>query len=294
MAGAVQDGYDQQTRAMRLADQTGDLNLRVVTRMGPTYALYVLGRFEESTALADEMSDLIGDDRSVARGIVVASPYAWCRQAGRQIGAHCFRLDHALVALEESIAIAGEEDDWESQVWGRRGYAVVGDLAGSEADTALAHAREGLRRADEAGGPFSRVFLRNALALSYAQRADWEAAIATVEDALDLLHSRRIPIPDAAYLLATRARAHIGLGSPSAARVDAAEAISVAQRCGAPFYEAVARLELARALLAAPVPTDMPQAHRELDEALAIDADRGSSPLSITEIPQLTAGVGAR
>jgi adenylate cyclase len=270
MAGAVQDGYDQQTRAMRLADQTGDLNLRVVTRMGPTYTLYVLGRFEESTALADEMSDLIGDDRSVARGIVVASPYAWCRQAGRQIGAHCFRLDHALVALEESIAIAGEEDDWESQVWGRRGYAVVGDLAGSEADTALAHAREGLRRADEAGGPFSRVFLRNALALSYAQRADWEAAIATVEDALDLLHSRRIPIPDAAYLLATRARAHIGLGSPSAARVDAAEAISVAQRCGAPFYEAVARLELARALLAAPVPTDMPQAHRELDEALAI------------------------
>lgn len=47
----------------------------------------------------------------------------------------------------------------------------------------------------------------------------------------------------------------------------------MAQLCGAPFYEAVARLELARAHLAAPVPTGMQQARTELDEALAI-ADR--------------------
>jgi len=39
-----------------------------------------------------------------------------------------------------------------------------------------------------------------------------------------------------------------------------------------------------------------PEERREVEELVneAIDADRGSSPLSITEIPQLTAGVGAR
>ncbi|HEY3238644.1 MAG TPA: hypothetical protein VGL92_03685 [Acidimicrobiia bacterium] len=180
------------------------------------------------------------------------------------------QLDDELVALERAIEICVEEGEWESEVAARRGYALVADLAGAAPDAAAAQARQGVNRAEEMGGPFWQVYAGEGLALSCAQRAEWQAAIATAGEAIDLSRSRRVLVADTALLLATRARARIGQGDVRAARADATEAISVAVRCGARYYEAVAHLEMARAILAEPAPGDPQLARAELDHALSI------------------------
>jgi adenylate cyclase len=271
MAGSLQEGYELMCRATRLADETGDVNLEVVTRIPHPYTLYLLGRFHEAAAIAGESARLIGAERSMARDTMLTSPYAACLQMGAYNRAMFGRLDEELVALEQAIRICVDEGEWESELAARRGYALTADLAGAAADAALAHALHAVERAEEVGGPFWRVFTREGLAVSHAQRGQWQAAITTAEEALELSRSRRIGVSGAALLLATRARAHIGLGEPGTARADAVEAITIAAHCGARWYEALARLQLARAILAGPDPaTEIEAAAMELNQARSI------------------------
>jgi hypothetical protein len=239
---------------------------------GSTYApytLYLLGRFHDGVAFADELARLTEENRRTGAGAVIISPYADCRQLGIYMGAMFRPLDDALVAMEPAIQTCVEEGEWEAEVFARRGYALTADLAGAESDRALSQARHAVRLAEERGGPLLQVIAREGLAASHAQRAEWQACIATADEGLDICRSRRIPVASAAMLLATRARANIGHGELTAARADAREAISLAVRCGARYYEALGRLHLARAILAEP-PRDMDLAGAELDQALSI------------------------
>jgi tetratricopeptide (TPR) repeat protein len=267
---AIEAGYQHTAEAVRLADQTGDAALRAVSRASLAWALFVLGRVREAAAVAAEMVPIIGEDRSVGRGMAITSPYAWCRMQMAHFGAYTHRLDDGLADLERSIDLACQEGDLETQAWAHRQCSVLADLAGTDPDAAAAHALQGLEWADAAGGAWSRIRLREGVAISHVQRGLWRPAIEVVEEALAIARDRRISLADVPLLLAIRARAQIGLGDLAGARSSAEEAIGVAVRCGTRMYEALARLELARAILADLAPGEETAAGAELNQALSI------------------------
>src|SRR4029077_2538677 len=125
-------------------------------------------------------------------------------------------------------------------------------LAGADPDAAAEHARRAFEWAEEAGGPWPRIFVREGGAISHAKRREWRQAIAVVDEALAIARERRTGQPNMPLLLATRARAQLGLGDIAGARASADEGVALAVRCGTGFYEVQARHQLARAILADP------------------------------------------
>ncbi len=270
MSDAVLDGYQLGVRATRLADEIGEPGLQAVARMSTAWALFILGRVREAAAVTEEIVHVIGEDRSVGRGMAVTSPYAWCRMLLAHFTAYLDRLDDGLVAIEQAIDLTGEEGDGELQSWAHRHWAVFADLAGADPGVAAAHARQSMEWAEQAGGAWSRIFNREGVAISHAQRGEWREAVESVDEVLWIARDRRISLADVPLLLATRARAQIGLGDVAGARTTAEEAIVVAVKCGTQFYEAQARLQLARALLADPASDEEQAAAAELNQALSI------------------------
>ena len=204
MSDALPEGHELLLRAMRLADDIGDPGLRASARIPLGWSLYMLGRAGEAAAVAEEISDMIGDDRSMARGVVVTSPYGWCRMARAFFAAHCGRLDEELLAIEQSTELLGDEGDAEFQSHGHRNWAIIADLAGADPDAAANHARQALEWAEEAGGPWSRIFTREGVAVSHNQRGEWREAIDVVDEALAIARDFRIGLYNEPLLLATQ------------------------------------------------------------------------------------------
>ena len=266
----IDEGFELIVRATQLADETGDAALRATTRIPHAWTLFVLGRVRDAAAMAEEMVTIIGEDRTVGRGMALTSPYAWCRMQVVHFGSYFRRLDEGLASLEPVIELLGEEGDFESQSWAHRHIAIFSDLAGADPEAAAVHARQSLKWADEAGAMWSRVFNREGAAISHAHRGEWRQAIEVVDEALAIIDARRLALADKPLLLSIRARAQIGLGDFSGARASAEVGIAVAIGRGTQFYEAQARHQMARAILADPGPGEERAARAELDHALSI------------------------
>ena len=264
---AVEEGFERTVEATRLADETGDPALRTVPRTLLDWGLFVLGRIQEAIEVTREMQAIIGEDRSIGREVLIVSPYAYCRMHLAQFGTHFGRLDDGLVALERSAELAAGEGDFESEAWAHRHWAIFADWAGADPEAAATHARLAVRWADEAGGAWSRIYVREGVATSHAQRGEWAEAMAVADEALAMAHDRRIALANVPLLLSIRARALTGQGDLAAARACAEEAVEVAVRVGTRFYEAQARHQLGRALLAV---GDPEAARAELDRAQSI------------------------
>jgi adenylate cyclase len=295
LSDAIEAGYELNLQAVRLADATGDPALRAVARVGAAWGLFILGRIREAADVARQMLPILGPQRSAGRGTVVTSPYTWCRMQVAHFSAYFERLDDGLAALQPVIDLAREEGDLETEAWAHRHCAVFADLAGTDPDVAARHAAQGLQRAEEAGGAWSRIFVREGVAINHAQRGEWRQAIDVVDEALAIARDRRLARADMPLLLTIRARAQIGIGDIPGARSSAEEATAVAVRCGTRFYEAQARLQLARAMLAGPHPADEPSARAELDQALNIvqaQGIRSYSPYIHLELAHLARSVG--
>ncbi|MGH9008267.1 MAG: BTAD domain-containing putative transcriptional regulator [Acidimicrobiia bacterium] len=267
LTARIQEGFERTVAATRIADEAGDPALRTVTRTLLDWGLFVLGRIREATDVTREMEAIVGDDRSIGREMVIVSPYAYCRMHLAQFGTHFGRLDDGLAALERAAELAAEERDFESEAWAHRHWAIFADWAGADPDAAAAHARMALQWADQAGGAWSRIYVREGVATSHAQRGEWSEAITVVDEALAMARDRRIALANVPLLLSIRARALLGQGDVAGARCSAEEAVATAVRVGTGFYEAQARHQLGRALLAVGEPE---AARDELQRALSI------------------------
>jgi class 3 adenylate cyclase/DNA-binding winged helix-turn-helix (wHTH) protein len=274
LSDAVVASLDTVREATRVADSIGDPALRAIARGGLDWCLFVNGRVREAFRVTREMEAIFGDNRALARGMVFTSYYAYCHMHLGQFGPHCGRLDDGLVALERAIEIAGEEGDLEIQAWAHRHWAIFADWAGTDPEAAAAHALQALRWAEESGGAWSRIYVREGVATSYAQRGEWSRAIEVVDEALVIARERRIAHANVPLLLSIRARALLGQGDVAAARRCAGDAVETAVRVGTRFYEAQARHRLGRALLAA---GELEAAKAELDGALSIVETSGVS-----------------
>ena len=264
------DGYQYSRRATQLADEIGDPVLRVNARIPLVFSLYLLGRARDAVAVAEEIIAIIGEDRSMARNLVVASPYGWCRLTRAMFACYCGAMDRELIAMQGALDVLEEEGDTESLSAGSGRWAVLADLAGVDPDGAAERARLAVEWAEQAGGPFGQILNRECLAISYAQRGQWRESIGVVEDALAIAREHRIAQTSIPLLLATRARSQLGLGDYAGARASAEEGVALAGRCGTGLYEVQARHQLARAILADGSLGMQETAQAELDQALAL------------------------
>ncbi len=69
--------------AIALADEAGDLDLRIAIRGAGAYAQMCAGDLDAVDAVLDEMLELTGDDLDAGAGIVISCPLAWALMAHR-------------------------------------------------------------------------------------------------------------------------------------------------------------------------------------------------------------------
>jgi len=268
------DGYETSRAATRLADETGDPVVRSMARAILEWGLFLLGRLPEALAVAQQLEAIIGEDRSFARGGMIVSPYAYCQLHVAQFGGHGGRLDVGLRALERVVEIAGEEGDGEVEAWAHRNWVVFADWAGADPAAISVHTAAALNLGDMSGGPWSRIYVREGVAAGHAQRGEWDRALAVVDEALAIVRGRRLGYTSVPLLLSLRARAQLGHDDVGGARSTAAAAVESALTIGTRFYEAQARHQLGRAILAS---GDQHAAADELERALSIVEDLGIS-----------------
>jgi tetratricopeptide (TPR) repeat protein len=155
--------------------------------------------------------------------------------------------------------------------------------------------------------------VREGMATSLVQRGEWAPAVEVVDEALAIARHRRIAHANVPLLLSIRARALLGAGDVAGARSCAEEAVEMAVRIGTRFYEAQARHQLGRALLAAlevqaasaelrqalslletcGISAYVPQIHRELADVARASGDKDGSKRALRTAHRLFLGAGA-
>jgi tetratricopeptide (TPR) repeat protein len=218
--------------ATRIADETGQDDLRVAVRGPGAYAYMSAGDLDAVERTAEEILEMTRDDPALGAGIVLGSPAAWGRMAKSVALRERDRPEEAEALLEEGLRIAAEQGDPETENWIRGIHClVIADRGDTEA--ALALARHNCELTEQLGDVFSRSTGMNTLA--YVQIAAGEHA-----DALETIELSDRLYRDAmgtggeteAWRSTLRARALLGLSRDEEALEEAEWAAATALRRG--------------------------------------------------------------
>ncbi|HEX5609479.1 MAG TPA: adenylate/guanylate cyclase domain-containing protein [Solirubrobacterales bacterium] len=168
--------------ANRLADESGDRNLRVAIRGAGAYAYLCAGDFDGFERALDEMLELTEGDPAVGANIVLGSPHAWALMGKGMVRRERGQLEEAEELLDASLRVALEQDDPETASWIRSNQAgllaIRGDIEG-----ALAIARRNCELTDRLGDVFSRSLAIANLAWAQLAAEEYEAALDSMEEA---------------------------------------------------------------------------------------------------------------
>ncbi len=258
-----------------LADESGDLHLRVAIRAAGAYAHLCAADFESLDRDADEVLKLAGRDPAIGAGIIIGCPVAWalgskalvCRERGEL--EECERL------LDESLELAKEQGDLETASWNRGTKAMVLAMRG-EAEAGVAVGRRNRELTDRLGDVFSRSLALGNLGVAQLATEDYEGALESFEEA-ETLHREAMEGGDEqeAWRAAVRAEALTGVGRLSEAIELATWAVEVAHARELRWSLPLALLALGHGLIAA---GDSEAAREALDEAASIARETGAVP----------------
>ena len=237
--------------ANRLADESGDLHLRVAIRAISAYPHLVTGDFDGFESALDEMLELIGGDHQVGAGLLVGSPIAYGHMSKGLILRERNRIDEAEEHFNTALEMATEDGDPETVSWVRSNLALLLATRG-DTDAALPIARRNVEVTERLGDVFSRTLAVANLAVVQRYGDDSAGSLESIEKAESIY---REAMPDggemADWRLGIRAEALIGLGRFDEAIANATEASDHARRYGLRWTLPLALLALARARAAA-------------------------------------------
>ncbi|HEX6665319.1 MAG TPA: adenylate/guanylate cyclase domain-containing protein [Solirubrobacterales bacterium] len=178
----MQDWLDAAAEANRLADESGDLHLRVAVRSAGAYAFLCAGDFDGFERALDEVLELTDGDVSVGAGIVLGSPQAWGLMGKGMVRRERGELDEAEELLDASLRVALEVDDPETASWIRSNQAGLLAIRG-DVEGALALARRNCELTDRLGDVFSRSLAISNLAWAQLAAEEYEAALDSIDEA---------------------------------------------------------------------------------------------------------------
>jgi adenylate cyclase len=256
----------------RLADESGDLHLRVAVRGAGAYAYLCVGDFDGFEAALDEMLELAGDDRSVGAGIVLGSPVAWALMGKGMVRRERARFDEAEELFSAALRVATEEDDPETASWIRSNQSGLLAMRG-DVEAALAVARRNCELTDRLGDVFSRSLAIANLAWAQLATEEFEDALESIEEA-ERLYREAMDIGGEmeGWRAQLRAQALIGVGRAEEAIEVARWATDVSREHGLRWTLPIALLALARADTAA----GRDGAREALEEAERVAGETGA------------------
>lgn len=260
------------TEASRLADESGDLHLRVAIRAAGAYAHLCAADFARLDRTADEVLELAGGDPAIGAGIIIGCPVAWAVGAKALVRRERGELDECERLLEESLRLAKEHGDPETASWNRGTKAMLLTMRG-EPEAGVAVGRRNCELTDRLGDVFSRSLALGNLGAAQLAAEDYEGALESFDEA-ERLHREAMDGGDEqeAWRAAVRAEALVGVGRTREAVELAAWAAEVALERELLWSLPLALLALGRARAAA----GEPGAREALDEAAAITEETGA------------------
>ncbi|HEV7401012.1 MAG TPA: adenylate/guanylate cyclase domain-containing protein [Solirubrobacterales bacterium] len=237
--------------SIRLADEAGEIHLRVAIRGVGCYAHMCAGDLDLVENTVDEILELGGGDPTVGAGIVIGCPPAWALMARSVALKERGRLDEAEQVAEESLRLAVAYGDPETESWSRGNKATLLAERG-EIEAAMALARRNCELTDQLGDVFSRSLALTSFAFVQLAAGDFDSALETIELS-DRTYREAMNAggEGEAWRGTLRARALLGAGRVEEALAQAEEATGTSRERGMYWQLPGALLTLAQARVAA-------------------------------------------
>ena len=277
-AGDVTESLELALEAARVAEQIDDLESRLVPRISLVYSYFTVGRLREALAEANELLSQIPDgDLRLGSAILGESPYLFLIWFRGMLYACLGRFADAEMDFESAIRIGREHGELEVVCSTHVSAALTARRIGDPI-RATEHARRALELAEQTGSSLRRVYSSWAAGHAALARGDAGDAVECLERTNRLASDKRTGLSEKAIFVADLATAYVAAGRVAEARATASSAIEVALRQGTHYFEGIARLSLACALVAAKTPAERELAKPELEKALAIFREVGALP----------------
>jgi adenylate cyclase len=277
--------------AKRLADESGDLHLRVAIRAAGAYAYLCAADFDRLEQTADEVIELAGDDPGVGVGIIIGSPVAWALGAKALVRRERGELEECERLLEQGLRLAEEQGDPETASWNRGTKALLLAMRG-EAEAGVAVGRRNCELTERLGDVFSRSLALGNLGAAQLAAEDYAGALDCFEE-VERMYREAMDSGDEleAWRGAVRAEALTGVGRTAEAIEIAGRAAELARKRELLWSLPLALLALGRARAAA----GGDGAREAFDEAAAIAGRTGSQvTLAAVEVEREALSAGAR
>jgi adenylate cyclase len=275
----------------RLADESGDLHLRIAIRAAGSYAFLCVADFDGFERILDEVIELCGNDRRAGAGIVIGNPLAWATMAKGLARRERGRLDEAEDLFDAALQIATEEGDPEIESWTRSNQSLMLAMRG-DTEAAMALARRNCELTERLGDVFSRSLALSNLGATQLLAGEQQAALESLEES-ERVYRAAIDGGDEmeCWRAALRAEALIGVGRVEEALTLAEWAAGVARERGMLWSLPLALQALAIARDA----SGREGAREALDEGAAV-AERTGAMISLEgiEATRELIGAGAR
>jgi class 3 adenylate cyclase/tetratricopeptide (TPR) repeat protein len=231
---------------IRLAEESGDLHLRIAIVASCSYAYLCAGEFERFDRELDKVLELVGDDRQAGAGIVIGSPTAWALMAKGLVRREWGRLEDAEELFNRAMRIADEDGDPEIASWTRSNQALLLGMRG-EAEAGIALGRRNCELTERLGDVFSRSLAVANLGAVQLVAEDYAAALDSFEEA-ERVYRDAVPDGDEmeAWRDALRAQALAGVGRTEEGVALAERAVAIARERGMRWSLPLALLATAR------------------------------------------------
>ncbi len=262
-AGAVAEALVPLLEAVRRADETEDIGLRVAVRFGLSNAYYCAGRLRECLAVAEQGLGLARGDLDLGTDRLGFSPNLGLSFYHGAALSLTGQPREGAAELDRVIEL-GRTSQQLTPLFASHSNHVLRCQVTGEAAPALAHGRQAVDYAERAGSQVGRIFAYCFLGFANVLNGAWHDALEALGAALTIARERRLSIQESG-VLAVMAAAHLGLGDRARALTLAEEAIAVCRRLGTRFWEFSALLTRVRALRE----TRGVEATREIEPALA-------------------------
>jgi adenylate cyclase len=246
--GDIRAYVEQALEVQRLAEQSGDLELRCSVLVILYYAHFRAGRLAEALAFAERGLELAGGDRTLGIPSMGFGAFSFFLTNRPWTNMAMGRLDEARRELSRALEVARETDEVENIGWALSACANF-EIFDGTIDKAPGYAAEFLAIAEKLGSPFFQAHALLQMGRVEIQKGLWKDAIEFLHGALDLARERRTAAEIEAYLHVHLADAYRGDGQLERARETISRALALADERGARFSEIEGNLVMARVLM---------------------------------------------
>jgi class 3 adenylate cyclase/tetratricopeptide (TPR) repeat protein len=260
--------------AVPLAEASGDPVYRLAARTSLAYVLSYAGSPTESLELLERCVADRPEDPLAGREIMGFSPWIFAVMIRFFPLDLLGRLGEADEALRRGIELAREHGEFGLLGWGLGLRVFHGELRG-ETTTALASARQGVEVAERTGVPVSLSLALAHLGDALRLEQRYPEALEAYQKALDLTRTKRVALGQKPLTVSGQALVYSALGEHEQAIAQARSALEESVWGGNRGAEDIARLALARVLLATGDPGLHDDVETTVERAEALCAETG-------------------